>query len=217
MIIAGCGDGHIMIFSKEDFVTVAVLPGHRPRDTSDPDNDNTNGYNRTGSPSGNSTSTGSSVYSLAITLDERYLFSGGADSLVKVWDLRTFAEIYTIYTNHDIGDIFSITWIPKRGVLVFGSQNASIHWIQLFEKTSYTTTQDPSSLPSLRPNRFFDSKGPGGKTAPQQHQTRRLVAELAARKNKLKRSSTSSESDDSSSTEFEDGQGVQLLEIPPKM
>lgn len=207
-----------MIFSKEDFVTVAVLPGHRPSDKSNHNNSHLDS-NPPPSSSSQKDYSGSSVYSLAITQDERFLFSGGADSLVKVWDLHTFSELYTVYTIHDIGDVFSVAWIPKYEVLALGSQNASIHWLQLYDKTTYITTQDPSSLPSHRPDRFFDSKGPGGKMAPQQHQTRRLVAESAARtKQQKKRAniSNASESSDSSSTEFEESMDVQLLEIPPK-
>lgn len=194
-IIAGCGDGHIMIFSKETFVTVAVLPGHHPSTTT-----------HSTTHTNNQDYSGSSVYSLTITPDERFLFSAGADSLVKVWDLNTLNEIYVIYSVYDIGDIFSVAWIPRHEVLVFGAQNASIQWIKLYDKTSYTTTQDPNNLPSFRFDKFFDSKGPGGKMAPQQHQKRLLVAESDAKK----RHSSTSDGPNNQNTP------IDLLEIPPK-
>lgn len=141
-IIAGSGNGDILVFNKETFETEFVLKGHA-----------------------------GSVYSLALTEDERFLFSGSADSLVKVWDLETMEDVWTIYSVYDIGDIFTIAWAPSHEYLFLGAQNASIQWIRLYEKGSYNTTKDPSGLPSNRYDRFFDSKGPGGRITPQQSAT----------------------------------------------
>lgn len=138
-IIAGSENGNILVFNKQTFATENVFKGH----------------------------TGS-VYSLALTPDERFLFSGAADSLVKVWDLSTCTEVFTIYSIYDIGDVFTIAWAPDHEYLFLGSQNASVQWIKLYEEESYNTTKDPSGLPSVRFDRFFDSKGPGGRMTPLQ-------------------------------------------------
>lgn len=141
-IIAGSGNGDILVFNKETFEIEFVLKGHA-----------------------------GSVYSLALTEDERFLFSGSADSLVKVWDLETMEDVWTIYSVYDIGDVFTVAWAPSHEYLFLGAQNASIQWIRLYEKESYNTTKDPSGLPSIRYDRFFDSKGPGGCITPQQSAT----------------------------------------------
>lgn len=142
-IIAGTGSGEIIVFNKETLATEWVFKGHS-----------------------------GSVYSLAVTPDEAFLFSGAADSLVKAWDLKQRKEVFTIYSRSDIGDVFSVVWAPSHECVFLGAQNASIQWIQLYEKESYQTTQDPSGLPSLRFDRFFDSKGPGGRVVPEQSTSR---------------------------------------------
>lgn len=115
-----------------------------------------------------------SIYCLTLTADGQFLFSGSSDSLVKVWNLKELREVYTIYSIYDIGDIFSIAWIRSKETLYIGSQNTYIQWIKLYEKESYNETQDPSGLPSYRFDKFFDSKGPGGKLAPQQNTVKTL-------------------------------------------
>lgn len=142
-IIAGTGSGDIMIFNKETFATECVFKGHS-----------------------------GSVYSLTVTPDEHFLFSGAADSLVKAWDLHARKELYTIYSRCDIGDVFSVVWAPNHEYLFLGAQNTSIQWIQVYDRDSYNSTQDPSGLPSLRFDRFFDSKGPGGRVVPEQSTSR---------------------------------------------
>lgn len=141
-ILAGSGNGDILMFNKQTFERECVFHGHT-----------------------------ASVYSLAISPDGQILFSGAADSLVKVWDLKTRKEVFTIYSIYDIGDVFTVSWAPSHEYLFLGAQNASIQWIQLYEKTSYNLTQDPSGLPSFRFDRFFDSKGPGGRMTPEQSAT----------------------------------------------
>lgn len=116
-----------------------------------------------------------SILCLAITPDERFLFSAGSDSLVKVWDLTPLDNVevveYTapcthiIYTLVDIGDIFSISYSPSLSALFVGAQNASISWCVL----NLDQERDPAAqeigidkLPHFRYDKFFDSKGPGG-------------------------------------------------------
>lgn len=142
-IIAGTGNGDIIIFNKDTFAREWVFKGHS-----------------------------GSVYSLAVTPDEQFLFSGAADSLVKAWDLKSRKELYTIYSRADIGDVFSVVWAPNHEYLFLGAQNASIQWIQIYDKDTYNTTEDPSGLPALRFDRFFDSKGPGGRVVPEQSTSR---------------------------------------------
>lgn len=100
-----------------------------------------------------------SVLCLTKSADEKYLFSGGSDSLVKVWDVTKMEQTHTIYSLVDIGDIFSIAWCDHNNTVYFGCQNASI----LFVKLDYITHKgNPDFLPSNRFDKFFDSKGPAG-------------------------------------------------------
>jgi di- and tripeptidase len=100
-----------------------------------------------------------SVLCLTKSNDEKYLFSGGSDSLVKVWDIREMKETHTIYSLVDIGDIFSLCWCNENSTIYFGCQNASILFVEF---NSMMHTGDPNSLPSNRFDKFFDSKGPTG-------------------------------------------------------
>lgn len=128
----------------------------------------------------------SSVLCLTISPDENFLFSAGSDSLVKVWDLSPFNDSsalayhilcsYVVYSLVDIGDIFSISWSSQLSALFIGAQNASISWcrLPLNRDSSYESTVPTSvdRLPHFRFDKFFDSKGPGGKISrvqPQKH------------------------------------------------
>lgn len=104
-----------------------------------------------------------SVLSLAKSGDEKNLFSGGSDSLVKVWDVTQMKETHTIYSLVDIGDIFSLCWCNANKTIYFGCQNASILFVE-FDLTKHTG--DFNSLPSNRFDKFFDSKGPTGVSSP---------------------------------------------------
>lgn len=106
-----------------------------------------------------------SIYSMVLAENRELLISGSADSLVKVWCLRHFRELYSIYSNYDIGDVFSLAWAPESQTVYLGSQNASIQWVHLSRSLA---TKDVSGHPALRFNRFFDSSGPGGKRHPAQ-------------------------------------------------
>lgn len=99
------------------------------------------------------------VLCLDRSTDEKFLFSGGADSLVKVWDVSVMKETHTIYSLVDIGDIFSICWCNVNKTIYFGCQNASILFVGL---DSVVPAGDAKSLPSNRFDKFFDSKGPTG-------------------------------------------------------
>lgn len=81
--------------------------------------------------------TRSSVLCLDKSLDEKYLFSAGADSLVRVWSIDyckkdhslQIKEVATIYSITDIGDIFSIRYLDSVQTLVFGCQDASLLYL----------------------------------------------------------------------------------------
>ncbi|GBL50503.1 hypothetical_protein [Candidozyma auris] len=115
-----------------------------------------------------------SVLCLTISEDERFLFSAGSDSLVKVWDLFPFDDIdateysipctHIVYSSMDIGDIFSIYWSEKLSALFIGSQNASIMWchLPLGRDVDIKIARSIERLPHFRYDKFFDSKGPGG-------------------------------------------------------
>lgn len=108
----------------------------------------------------------SSILSLEITEDERYLFSAGSDSLVKVWNLQDLDNIsccLVIYSLVDIGDIFSLTWCNCLNTIFIGAQNASLLWCQLYLDNLTNDAQNTfENLPHIRYDKFFDSKGPGG-------------------------------------------------------
>lgn len=120
--------------------------------------------------------TRSSVLCLERSIDENYLFSAGADSLVRIWSLYEIDgavqidEVATVYSVIDIGDIFSITYLDSIQTLVFGCQNASMLYIgnifdQLLEAESPC---DMDRLPHRRYDKFFDSLGPTGQRCQQQ-------------------------------------------------
>lgn len=126
------------------------------------------------------TDTNCSVLSLAITDDENFLFSGGTDSLVKVWNISrineqifiknlnqkcNFESLFTIYSLVDIGDILSIVWCNLTSTIFIGTQSCSILWCKLFFNDNRISFLNCHSLfeklPKYRYDKFFDSKGPG--------------------------------------------------------
>lgn len=118
--------------------------------------------------------TRSSVLSLAKSKNEKYLFSAGADSLVRVWRVGSrdshhgvcLTEMATIYSVTDIGDIFSMKYLDSLDTLVFGCQNASLLFLEnLCERmciAQKSSTRDMNRLPHRRYDKFFDSQGPTG-------------------------------------------------------
>lgn len=123
------------------------------------------------------TNTRSSVLCLERSRDENYLFSAGADSLVRIWSIYEvdrsngsikIEEVATVYSVTDIGDIFSIRYLDSLQTLVFGCQNASILYLdKIFERllpANCTATSNIDRLPHRRYDKFFDSLGPTGKS-----------------------------------------------------
>lgn len=126
---------------------------------------------------GQETHTRSSVLCLERSSDEKYLFSGGADSLVRIWsiyDVDTLnssiqvEEVATVYSVTDIGDIFSLRYLDTLETLVFGCQNASLLYLDnIFDRLlniSGATEKNIDRLPHRRYDKFFDSLGPSGHT-----------------------------------------------------
>lgn len=124
------------------------------------------------------TNTRSSVLCLEKSIDENYLFSAGADSLVRIWSVYDtdetrgavqIEEVATVYSVTDIGDIFSITYLDSLQTLVFGCQNASMMYLDnVFDRLLYDQSGPPSDfsrLPHRRYDKFFDSLGPTGQPA----------------------------------------------------
>lgn len=126
------------------------------------------------------TNTRSSVLCLDKSKDEVYLFSAGADSLVRIWtigdvtkDCDTSVEIKelaTVYSVTDIGDIFSIRYIDSLETLVFGCQNASLLYLDNIFKRLHGMHSNSgihaNRLPHRRYDKFFDSYGPTGSASP---------------------------------------------------
>lgn len=121
------------------------------------------------------TNTRSSVLCLERSSDENYLFSAGADSLVRIWSVYNpdetkgavqIEEVATVYSVTDIGDIFSITYLDSLQTLVFGCQNASMMFLDnVFDRLLCDQSEsscDVSRLPHRRYDKFFDSSGPTG-------------------------------------------------------
>lgn len=101
-----------------------------------------------------------SVLGLALSEGNDLLFSTGADSVVKVWSTDTLDPLYSLYSTHEIGDVFCIAHSARRETLFYGSQNGSISWFRL--KSDELTSPRVAFAPGSRKHRFFDSRGPGG-------------------------------------------------------
>ncbi|KAK9384955.1 hypothetical protein V1515DRAFT_301463 [Lipomyces mesembrius] len=135
-IFAGTGGNEIQVFDTETYQQVGTLTGH-----------------------------GGSVLCLYVSTRKSLLFSGGSDSILKVWDTDSLQELYTIYSVFDIGDIFAVLYSEMLETVFFGSQNASIQWCNMTTIDRHTSL-DKSGLPSNRFSKFFNSSGPGGKSSP---------------------------------------------------
>lgn len=103
------------------------------------------------------------------------LFTGSSDSLVKIWIPGPEPQFkHTVYVVTDIGDVFSMAFHTKTCTLYLGTQNASIHWVRIDEEALCAQqASNIDKMPAVRPSRFFDSTGPGGRLAPQQHEARK--------------------------------------------
>lgn len=83
----------------------------------------------------------------------------------QVWNTRTFAREYSIYSAYDVGDVFCVSYSRALQTVYLGAQNTSIQWYNLNEKDKRPAPK-PTAHPSSREDRFFDSLGPGGIRTP---------------------------------------------------
>ncbi|KAH3661794.1 hypothetical protein OGAPHI_005972 [Ogataea philodendri] len=119
-----------------------------------------------------------SVLCLLMSDCETQLFSGGADSLVRIWDITDSGELdsaYTVYSPVDIGDIFSIAWWSSAKTIILGAQNASISYVQI---SLQSHARNSDQMPFKRYDKFFDSTGHGRsrpKAVPEECSTDKLV------------------------------------------
>ncbi|KAJ5225700.1 hypothetical protein N7468_006925 [Penicillium chermesinum] len=117
-----------------------------------------------------------SVLSLYLSEDLNLLFSSGGDSIVNVWSTNTFERLYSIYSHHDVGDIFTVAYSVRYQTIYCGAQNTSIQWCELSEEGSAPSHASATHL-SKRTHRFFDSKGPDGTRAPRPSDAAHSVSE----------------------------------------
>ncbi|SCU80918.1 LAFA_0C01772g1_1 [Lachancea sp. 'fantastica'] len=113
----------------------------------------------------------SSVLCLTKSQDEQYLFSAGADSLIRIWSIGrltsngdlTVREMATLYSLLDIGDIFSLKYLDAHQTIVFGCQNANMLYMTdvIDRLNGKPQSNDVNRLPHRRYDKFFDSTGPG--------------------------------------------------------
>lgn len=135
-IFAGTQVGEILVYSLDTYERVTVIEGHR-----------------------------GSVLGLGLSQDQELLFSSAGDRIVNVWSTRTFSRVYSIYSTYDVGDIFCVSYSSTLQTVYLGAQNTSIQWYDLKEKDTRPRPK-PTSHPSFREDRFFDSSGPGGVRTP---------------------------------------------------
>ncbi|KAK4636296.1 putative di- and tripeptidase DUG2 [Fulvia fulva] len=99
-----------------------------------------------------------SVLGLCLSHDQSLLFSSAGDRIVNVWNARTLKRTCRLKSSFDVGDVFCIAYSSALRTAYLGAQNTSIQWSRI-------TRPGSKELPPA-PNRFFDSKGPGGVTTP---------------------------------------------------
>ncbi|KAK8233372.1 hypothetical protein IWZ00DRAFT_52692 [Phyllosticta capitalensis] len=135
-IFAGTEGGEILVYGLETYERVALISGHR-----------------------------GSVLGLCLSQDQELLFSSAGDRIVNVWNARTFARVYSIYSSYDIGDVFCVSYSAAHETIYLGAQNTSIQWYNLRERDTRPPPH-PTAHPTFRKDRFFDSLGPGGIQTP---------------------------------------------------
>ncbi|PWW77941.1 glutathione degradosome [Tuber magnatum] len=136
LIYAGSQSGEIMVWSLETFQLVRSVQAHQ-----------------------------GSVLCLYLADHQSVLFSSAGDAIINVWDAKTFENLYSIYSTFDVGDVFCVVYSSALQTTYFGAQNTSIQWYDLKAK-DLRPRPTLTSHPSHRNHRFFDSKGPGGRTTP---------------------------------------------------
>lgn len=67
-----------------------------------------------------------SVLCLSLSADGKFLFSSAGDAIVNVWCTKKLVRLYSIYSRHDVGDIFCVAYCDRLQTLFLGAQNASI-------------------------------------------------------------------------------------------
>ncbi|KAF2744747.1 beta-Ala-His dipeptidase [Sporormia fimetaria CBS 119925] len=135
-IYAGTQGGEILVYTLDTFERRRVLEAHR-----------------------------GSVLALCLSNDNALLFSSATDPIVNVWSTSTFNRLYALWSTYDVGDIFCLAYSSYHQTLYLGAQNTSIQWYDL--KAKDLRPRPPlASHPSERPDRFFDSAGPGGVQTP---------------------------------------------------
>lgn len=108
---------------------------------------------------------------LSTSGDTPLLFSSAGDAVISVWDPKTFARLYEIYSTFDVGDMFSVAYSPQNETVYMGAQNASIQWVNLNDPKR-RVMHDSEKHPDRRYHRFFDSKAVGGTSTPRRSDDR---------------------------------------------
>ncbi len=135
-IYAGTQDGDLLIWSLKTYELLSTIHAHRQ-----------------------------ALLCLSLSEDGQLLFSSAGDAIVNVWSTRTLKRLYSIYSKYDVGDVFCVVYSSALQTVYLGAQNTSIQWYNLAER-DVRPAPDPTSHPSSRSHRFFDSKGPTGVSTP---------------------------------------------------
>lgn len=150
LLFAGTQDSKILVVNKKSYDIIKTIQlGNTPSSTVDP------------LSSTSYINTRSSVLCLDKSLDEKYLFSAGADSLVRVWSVDyckkdhslQIKEVATVYSITDIGDIFSIRYLDSVQTLVFGCQDASLLYLDnIIDRIHDSTTLSITTTTTIKNN-----------------------------------------------------------------
>jgi di- and tripeptidase len=66
------------------------------------------------------------IFSLALSEDEKWLFSASGDGTVRAWDPVALVCRYVIQAQPEVGDILALAYSNATGFLYLGCQNTSI-------------------------------------------------------------------------------------------
>lgn len=108
---------------------------------------------------------------LSTAADTPLLFSSAGDPVVSVWCAKTFKRLYEIYSNHDVGDMFTVAYSAQHEMVFIGAQDTTIQWVNL-KDPKRRVPHDSERHPSRRHHRFFDSKAVGGTSTPRRNDDR---------------------------------------------
>ena len=67
-----------------------------------------------------------SVLCLKLSVDGELLFSSAGDAIVNVWCTAQLARLYSVYSTHDVGDVFCVAYSESLQTMYLGAQNTSI-------------------------------------------------------------------------------------------